>query len=406
MLTLIFIKYLSLPKQIRLMAGFLALVCFLIVGFRLFFYDPLTRWQPTEEIIYLNLKITKKGNHYQSLITDSLLKKFALNNLDQRLIKKSLSLSCDQKNCFLFIQTNNRSELITELKKEKISWQKVRHDLFIISETNDQPQLKKNFNPLNYFQKQNKFLGQDLKAVIKKNNQPIDDWQKIISFFENQKINGRISNWGIEITNKNKKIQPENDALWQLQEIIIQKQKSMQALVLNDNQETNIFNLLQNITDSDFYFQAKKIKDTGLLLNDYHFLIKLPQPADEEILKNIENIWLNWGKELSTKEKNLYLNDGTKVITLIKNQELNWETDNQNNNQKTIKINDNSQLYLKTEANQLIITNNLAYLATNNQQKESFGIIPLSQLNDNNPLKRVLSDFSWIYFNNNGLLIK
>lgn len=388
------------------MAGFLALVCFLIVGFRLFFYDPLTRWQPTEEIIYLNLKITKKGNHYQSLITDSLLKKFALNNLDQRLIKKSLSLSCDQNNCFLFIQTNNRSELITELKKEKISWQKVRHDLFIISETNDQPQLKKNFNPLNYFQKQNKFLGQDLKAVIKKNNQPIDDWQKIISFFENQKINGRISNWGIEITNKNKKIQPENDALWQLQEIIIQKQKSMQALVLNDNQETNIFNLLQNITDSDFYFQAKKIKDTGLLLNDYHFLIKLPQPADEEILKNIENIWLNWGKELSTKEKNLYLNDGTKVITLIKNQELNWETDNQNNNQKTIKINDNSQLYLKTEANQLIITNNLAYLATNNQQKESFGIIPLSQLNDNNPLKRVLSDFSWIYFNNNGILIK
>jgi len=388
------------------MAGFLALVCFLIVGFRLFFYDPLTRWQPTEEIIYLNLKITKKGNHYQSLITDSLLKKFALNNLDQRLIKKSLSLSCDQNNCFLFIQTNNRSELITELKKEKISWQKVRHDLFIISETNDQPQLKKNFNPLNYFQKQNKFLGQDLKAVIKKNNQPIDDWQKIISFFENQKINGRISNWGIEITNKNKKIQPENDALWQLQEIIIQKQKSMQALVLNDNQETNIFNLLQNITDSDFYFQAKKIKDTGLLLNDYHFLIKLPQPADEEILKNIENIWLNLGKELSTKEKNLYLNDGTKVITLIKNQELNWETDNQTNNQKTIKINDNSQLYLKTEANQLIITNNLAYLATNNQQKESFGIIPLSQLNDNNPLKRVLSDFSWIYFNNNGLLIK
>ena len=388
------------------MAGFLALVCFLIVGFRLFFYDPLTRWQPTEEIIYLNLKITKKGNHYQSLITDSLLKKFALNNLDQRLIKKSLSLSCDQNNCFLFIQTNNRSELITELKKEKISWQKVRHDLFIISETNDQPQLKKNFNPLNYFQKQNKFLGQDLKAVIKKNNQPIDDWQKIISFFENQKINGRISNWGIEITNKYKKIQPENDALWQLQEIIIQKQKSMQALVLNDNQETNIFNLLQNITDSDFYFQAKKIKDTGLLLNDYHFLIKLPQPADEEILKNIENIWLNWGKELSTKEKNLYLNDGTKVITLIKNQELNWETDNQNNNQKTIKINDNSQLYLKTEANQLIITNNLAYLATNNQQKESFGIIPLSQLNDNNPLKRVLSDFSWIYFNNNGILIK
>jgi len=388
------------------MAGFLALVCFLIVGFRLFFYDPLTRWQPTEEIIYLNLKITKKGNHYQSLITDSLLKKFALNNLDQRLIKKSLSLSCDQNNCFLFIQTNNQSELITELKKEKISWQKVRHDLFIISETNDQPQLKKNFNPLNYFQKQNKFLGQDLKAVIKKNNQPIDDWQKIISFFENQKINGRISNWGIEITNKNKKIQPENDALWQLQEIIIQKQKSMQALVLNDNQETNIFNLLQNITDSDFYFQAKKIKDTGLLLNDYHFLIKLPQPADEEILKNIENIWLNWGKELSTKEKNLYLNDGTKVITLIKNQELNWETDNQNNNQKTIKINDNSQLYLKTEANQLIITNNLAYLATNNQQKESFGIIPLSQLNDNNPLKRVLSDFSWVYFNNQGILIK
>lgn len=388
------------------MAGFLALVCFLIVGFRLFFYDPLTRWQPTEEIIYLNLKITKKGNHYQSLITDSLLKKFALNNLDQRLIKKSLSLSCDQKNCFLFIQTNNQSELITELKKEKISWQKVRHDLFIISETNDQPQLKKNFNPLNYFQKQNKFLAQDLRVVIKKNNQPIDDWQKIISFFENQKINGRISNWGIEITNKNKKIQPENDALWQLQEIIIQKQKSMQALVLNDNQETNIFNLLQNITDSDFYFQAKKIKDTGLLLNDYHFLIKLPQPADEEILKNIENIWLNWSKELSTKEKNLYLNDGTKVITLIKNQELNWETDNQNNNQKTIKINDNSQLYLKTEANQLIITNNLAYLATNNQQKESFGIIPLSQLNDNNPLKRVLSDFSWIYFNNNGILIK
>lgn len=389
------------------MAGFLALVCFLIIGFRLFFYDPLARWQPTEEIIYLNLKITTKGNHYQSLITDSLLKKFALNNLDQRLIKKSLSLSCDQNNCFLFIQTKNQSELITALKKEKISWQKVRHDLFIISETNNQPQLKKNFNPLNYLEKQNKFLSQDLKVIIKNNNQPIDDWQKIIGFFENQTMSGRISNWGIEITNKNKKIQPENDALWQLQEIIIHKQKSMQALVLNNNQEMSIFDLLRNITESDFYFQAKKTKDTGLLLNDYDFLIKLPQPTNEQTIQNIESVWLNWAKELSTKEKNLYLNDGTKVITLIKNQELNWEQDNNNNNnQKIIKINDKHQLYLKAEDNQLTITNNLNYYPTTYQQKESFGVIPLSQLNDNNPLKRILSDFSWVYFNNQGILIK
>ena len=174
----------------------------------------------------------------------------------------------------------------------------------------------------------------------------------------------------------------------------------------NNPQETSIFNLLEELTNNNFYFQAKKIKNTGILLNDYDFLIKLPQPIDKKSLNNIENAWLNWSKELSTKEKNLYLNDGTKVITLIKNQDLLWSNDPDTDSRKIITINENNRLFLITDKDYLTITNNTAYLQQNHQSEESFGIIALSQLNDNNPLKRILRDFSWIYFNNSGVLIK
>jgi len=410
MFTLIFIKYLGLPKKIRLIVGFLALAFLIVIGFRLFFYDPIARWRTAEEIVYVNFRNNPKGNHYQSMVIDLILKKFALNNLDRKLISGDFAISCDKNNCFLLIQTDNLKNLIGELQKEKLTWQKVRRDIIIISENNQQPRLKKIFNPWAYQQRQNQLTRSSFKAVIYNNNEPTDDWQKIVNYFNQRIIRGRISNWGIEITNKNKQIQPTDDNLWNNQEIIIQKKSSNKPVMINGDynnpQETSIFNLLEELTNNNFYFQAKKIKNTGILLNDYDFLIKLPQPIDKKSLNNIENAWLNWSKELSTKEKNLYLNDGTKVITLIKNQDLLWSNDPDTDSRKIITINENNRLFLITDKDYLTITNNTAYLQQNHQSEESFGIIALSQLNDNNPLKRILRDFSWIYFNNSGVLIK
>lgn len=423
MLSLLFIHFNKQNFRTRLLAGIsvLAIISFLIIVifFRAFLYDPLALYASKNTFFYLHLNIDSKGNYYQTKLIDSIINNFDLTDFDRHQFKNELAVVCNQSindNCYLIFFPRDKKIAEQYFQNKKILYQTPGFKTLIIPLTaNNNKILKKSWSPLVYWHYHSGLLKDDLTLVLNQINKPHTINQKLLAFLKpSLRLSGRINNRGIVLKTLSftaTKSDWESDYLDinnPPTDILINliNKSSLSPLLINYFNlisKNNAGSIISLLSDNGFTLYIQKNGNSNDLLNNYKILITSPaKPAGKDLAKIKATISEISGYLLPV-EKNIYLNDGTKVTLLNPNNNINSEQTEQSYKSP---IGNEKNIYLNTSASGITISNDPGFQPKTSNSNNNYGLIRISSLPNYNPIKQYLNEFSFLYFEENKIIIK
>lgn len=423
MLSLIFLYFRKQDYRTRLLAGVsvlaMAIAIFALAFFKFFIYSPLARYASADTVFYLHLKLSKQGNYYQTGIINSIADHFQLENFDHHYPKKEIAVICgkDPADCHFIFFAENKKISERYFQENKISYKLSDGNVFFIPlSRKEQAKPKKTWNPLVYLRYQGWSPANDMILSLSQNRQPQTADQKILAFMDNgTRLAGRTSNQGIIMGAKGVSI---SNADWQK---------------INEKIERNQFDILINLTPKSHFneslanyldsfkmiqggqtmqllsqagfslFMNRNNSDSQNLLDSYAIFMNLHNIPSADSLERLKSTISGISASILPREKNLYLNDGTKVTILSYAEKLPLI---QSGEYLESPIGNDSNIFLKLATSTVSIGNDRNFQPTTEDKGSDYCLIKISRLPALNPIRKYLENFSFLYFDQQKIIIK
>lgn len=408
MLTILIIKFLRLPLKTRLIAGFsvlfLLILLSLLIIFKLFVFEQLSRLPNNDTLIYFHLNLDRQGNLQQIKIVEQLLNDFDLSDLDRRLLGQELAFICGQENntyaCHLALLTTNQQLLAEYLQAKKIIFQQNKK-IFTIGQAGQLPAINKSRNPLSYLNYQSGIPAQPITLTVKRPQKFTSAEEKLLSFLP--------SDFKLTGTTENNQLVLGTKKLFDLQKInsqdldFILKITPDQSLTEKKWLGQNTLGMIMDQSYGEIFLAGKKVKDTGDLINDYQLFFSATKQPTENIVALWKDTYAQLAGALLPAEKSVYLNDNTRVKLLMPNSDPAFETEREINK---IKTSEHQTLFYGRENNQFIAGNDQNFQPSAQDYESEFLFLRIASLSDSNLLKKYFSNYSFIILSGDSLLLE